>query len=69
MIIVSGKRNDKREVEEERTEESVESSGDVETRGKKRRPEKGRGDERKGAKIATWHKGKSLESQFPQLLR
>lgn len=42
-----------REVEEERTEESVESSGDVETRGKKRRPEKGRGDERKGAKIAT----------------
>lgn len=53
MIIVSGKRNDKREVEEERTEESVESSGDVETRGKKRRPEKGRGDERKGAKIAT----------------
>lgn len=43
MIIVSGKRNDKREVEEERTEESVESSGDVETRGKKRRPEKGRG--------------------------
>lgn len=51
-------------MEEERTEESIESSGDVETRGKKRRPEKGRGDERKGAKVAAWHRGKSPERQF-----
>lgn len=39
-------------MDEERTEESVESSADVETIGKKRRLEKGRGDERKGVKIA-----------------
>lgn len=34
-----------------------------ETRGKKRRPEKSRGDERKGVKIVAWHRGKSPERQ------
>lgn len=39
-------------MEEKRVEKSVESSGDVETRGKKRRLEGGGGDEKKGATLA-----------------